>query len=250
MSKQSDLVSVSQGSGGDPLYIDTTNDNVGIGTSSPSNFSGYTTLDVVNASNGGAILARGSTVEARFVADDPTGTVQVKAQSSHPLTFGTSGTERMRIDSAGRVTMPYQPAFMAVGLNTTVPSTTDTQLRFDTTNFNVGSHYSTSTYRFTAPVAGVYYFHCQARLAGVSGNGRYDMVFRKNGTGAMGGGQNQQGSNDSGFNVSAFLSLAANDYVDVVINQNNGSSLTTNNSLNTSQGGGTAATHFFGYLVS
>ena len=35
MSKQSDLVSVSQGSGGDPLYVDTTNDRVGIKTTSP-----------------------------------------------------------------------------------------------------------------------------------------------------------------------------------------------------------------------
>ena len=84
----------------DALTVD---GDVGIGTNSPSNFSGYTTLDVVNATNGGAILARGSTVEARFVADDPTGTVQVKAQSNHPLMFATSGTERMRIDSSGNI---------------------------------------------------------------------------------------------------------------------------------------------------
>ena len=77
--------------------------NVGIGTTSPSNFFGYTTLDVYNANAGGAILARGSSVEARFVADDPTGTVQVKAQSNHPLMFATSGSERMRIDSSGNV---------------------------------------------------------------------------------------------------------------------------------------------------
>ena len=36
MSKQSDLVSVSQGASGDPLYIDTTNDRVGVKTSSPA----------------------------------------------------------------------------------------------------------------------------------------------------------------------------------------------------------------------
>jgi hypothetical protein len=35
MSKQSDLVSVSQGASGDPLFIDTANNRVGVGTSSP-----------------------------------------------------------------------------------------------------------------------------------------------------------------------------------------------------------------------
>jgi hypothetical protein len=35
MSKQSDLISVSQGAAGDPLFIDTVNDRVGVGTSSP-----------------------------------------------------------------------------------------------------------------------------------------------------------------------------------------------------------------------
>jgi hypothetical protein len=35
MSKQSDLISVSQGAAGDPLFIDTVNDRIGIGTSSP-----------------------------------------------------------------------------------------------------------------------------------------------------------------------------------------------------------------------
>ena len=67
-------------------------------------------------------------------------------------------TERMRIDSAGRVTMPYQPAFSAYlsasvavtqGWNTVIPNTA---------YFNVGNNYSTSTGYFTAPVAGRYLF--------------------------------------------------------------------------------------------
>jgi hypothetical protein len=249
MSKQSDLVSVSQGSGGDPLYIDTTNDRVGIGTTSPSTLAhlkssgDYAALTIETATTGGA-----SYINLGDSNDLDVGQIAYY-NSDDSLRMKVNASERMRIDSSGRVTMPYQPAFMAIGLDTTAPSGSDTLMRFNTTTFNTGGHYNTSTYRFTAPVTGVYYFHCQTRLVGVSGNGRYDMVFRKNGTGAMGGGQNQQGNNDAGFNVSAFLSLAANDYVDVVINQNNGSSVNTNNGLNTSQGGTQAATHFFGYLV-
>jgi hypothetical protein len=44
MSKQSDLISVSQGAAGDPLFIDTANNRVGVGTSSP-----LTPLHVVGA---------------------------------------------------------------------------------------------------------------------------------------------------------------------------------------------------------
>jgi hypothetical protein len=152
MSKQSDLLNLT-----DAISVSGT--NVGIGTTSPSNFSGYTTLDVVNATNGGAILTRGSTVEARIVADQPTGVVQVKAQSNHPLTFGTSGTERMRIDTAGRVTMPYQPAFLAIptGGQYNFPINAQTTVDFANEIFDQGNNFSGST-TFTAPVSGRYQF--------------------------------------------------------------------------------------------
>ena len=78
--------------------------------------------------------------------------------SALALYTGPSGssTERMRIDSAGRVTMPYQPAFNVSTSNTwTGPGT----IPFNTANLNRGGHFNTSTYKFTAPIAGVYFFH-------------------------------------------------------------------------------------------
>lgn len=74
----------------------------------------------------------------------------------------TVGTDQLAVDSSGRVTMPYQPAFRAsyvgdnggsytVGVSAIVP--------FNTANSNVGGHYSTTTNRFTAPVAGHYHFN-------------------------------------------------------------------------------------------
>lgn len=70
---------------------------------------------------------------------------------------------RVFVDNAGRVTMPYQPMFSAG-----IPSTADTSISsgafvpFSSVSGgmgqNVGGHFNTSTYKFTAPVAGVYVF--------------------------------------------------------------------------------------------
>ena len=77
------------------------------------------------------------------------------------LTFTTNSgdtfVDAMNIDNSGRVTKPYQPAFN-VRLNTsnsTAPSGIDT-VTFNQILTNVGSHYSNSTGRFTAPVSGFY----------------------------------------------------------------------------------------------
>ena len=78
--------------------------NVGIGTSSPTSFgSSYTTLDVFNSVNGGAILARGSDVTTAIFGDDSLPAGVVETRTNHPLVFRTNTTERMRIDSSGNV---------------------------------------------------------------------------------------------------------------------------------------------------
>ena len=84
--------------------------------------------------------------------------------SATSLVFGSGGTtERMRIDASGRVTMPYQPCFMAQYTNN--PNVTSGWKTYNLgigvashARWNVGGHYSTSTGRFTAPVTGYYQF--------------------------------------------------------------------------------------------
>jgi hypothetical protein len=62
------------------------------------------------------------------------------------------------IDSAGRVTMPYQPmCFIRKTASQTGSGGSDIDpVTFDTVRDNVGSHYNTATNRFTAPVNGTY----------------------------------------------------------------------------------------------
>lgn len=68
------------------------------------------------------------------------------------------------LDSSGRVTTPYQPCFQAYATGGYI--TTSQVIPFSNTRTNVGSNFSTSTYRFTAPVAGSYYFIVQGFIDG------------------------------------------------------------------------------------
>jgi hypothetical protein len=138
---------------------------------------------------------------------------------------GGSLNERMRIDSAGRVTMPYQPSFQASGSggwSSDITQDTWYKLPFTSTAFNTGS-YSTSSYNFTAPVAGKYLFifNVYAHHNNPGDNNDYFSVrYGVNGSTqnyhSINGYQNQ-GDDDTTTSQSAILSLAQNDTVQVFI---------------------------------
>jgi hypothetical protein len=85
-----------------PLVLQRQGGNVGIGTTSPTGFSGYTSLDINNATNGAIIdLSQGDVMRGRLVAT--TSTMAIETSSSVPIIFQPAGTEAMRIDSSGNV---------------------------------------------------------------------------------------------------------------------------------------------------
>lgn len=65
---------------------------------------------------------------------------------------------RMTISNEGYVTKSFQPAFSAYRDSSTTEGLNGT-IVFNGTRSNIGSHYNTSTGKFTAPVAGLYQFN-------------------------------------------------------------------------------------------
>lgn len=159
----------------------------------------------------------------------------------------TNNTVRqvMKIDTEGRMTLPYQPAFiMSKAAGDSGALSSNTVLEFNYSFGNRGSHYNTSTYRFTAPVAGFYMFcvHLYHQLQTSGATSR--VMIKKNGVEFYNGVDviphayiTAPTTADCTTTTSMIMELAVNDYVNVAVR--NGS---------TSRYYG-AHSHFYGYLI-
>lgn len=82
-----------------------------------------------------------------------------------------AGTMALRIYSAGYMTKPLQTSFSANGSGTQTNALGGgagfVTVQFATENFDIGSNYNNSTYTFTAPVTGKYYFSFYVQVAGL-----------------------------------------------------------------------------------
>ena len=175
-----------------------TGGNVGIGTTTPFSGNG-TNLEVANSTVARLVLNQTGTRRMSF------------GVGSNALNIydETADAERFKIDASGRVTKPYQPAFLAVRTNGTV---TSGSIVFNDAQFNIGSHYNASNGIFTAPIAGRYLFCLQGITNNIDGN--IYINLNKNGTGtgisAYGAGPSTYYKNIS---FSVILELSANDYI-------------------------------------
>ena len=190
--------------------------NVGIGTTNPS---ARLTVGRVDSSNeGGQIdLCRASDNASAWAVD-------VFGNTSTPsfrIVDNIAAASRMVIDSAGRVTTPFQPAFRVFHNNTLAwNSGALSPIVYNTAVFNVGNHYNTSTGVFTAPIAGVYSFTVYEMFMdepsytfiylAVQINGVTTSEFMRQGT----------KSNFDTFGGTVLVSLSANDQVRIVCGLN------------------------------
>lgn len=139
--------------------------------------------------------------------------------STDKMSFATSDVDRLIINSSGVVSKPLQPSFWASGTASSGYNDLTTEIVFSNAQHNTGSYYSTSTGRFTAPVAGAYLF--TGTVYGTRG-GTMRWTIRKNQVQYQAGG----GANDCvphGYNNlvetttnTVILNLAANDYVSMM----------------------------------
>ena len=134
---------------------------------------------------------------------------------ANELTFSAGGSERMRIDSAGRVTMPNQPAFSVYATNQSYPSNLIQLAALDQIEFDIGSNFNTSTKRFTAPVSGRYLFTGSVQYSGV---GSAHINFRVNGATVNSGWVD--GYDAASATQSRVFDLNQHEYVDMVMYHN------------------------------
>ena len=151
----------------------------------------------------------------------------------------------LTMDSSGRVLTPARPAFHAYdasgAAHIELTHGSWQVVPFDTTSINTGGHYNTSTYKFTAPVAGLYFFYIQLYMD-KAGGVRYSGIY-KNGSNVA---RSQIGSNtddDGTATATRILELSVNDYVQPYIFH----ATDTANSFYSNADG--SYSYFMGYLI-
>jgi len=137
--------------------------------------------------------------------------------STANLKFNVQGSEQMLINSSGQITTPNQPSFLAVASSHS-QSGTDNFVPYNSTRFNRGSHYSTSTYRFTAPVAGHYLFFANTFR---NANNFGSQQILKNNTTHYSFTEYESFDNNAHHYSIAIVDLGANDYAHVKANNYN-----------------------------
>jgi hypothetical protein len=100
-SSLSNTIILADGQGNQRLRIDN-GGNVGIGTTSPTSYTNFTTLSINNATSGGLIdLLQNGTSNFRILTS--TTSNMLNGVGNIPMVFHTNGTEKMRLTAAGRL---------------------------------------------------------------------------------------------------------------------------------------------------
>ena len=185
----------------------------------------------------------------------------IGSNDNYSLTFETYNTARMVIANYGQITMPTQPAFCGYlpsnVTNVTGQAGTAWTMTGLTEDFDRGKaadnsagNFNGST--FTAPVAGVYYFHSQAYMAGWAATSVIaPSVWLYKGSSAMFQGGTVDTAGDmvsSGrVRVDGMMLLAAGDTVTARVTATNASG---GNIVDIQGGNNPRYTWFMGYLVA
>jgi hypothetical protein len=157
---------------------------------------------------------------------------------------------KMRITKEGNVTKPGNAAFHVTGTASGVAVSANgvVKMPYNTETgssgyFDNGAHYDTGNYRFTAPVAGIYFFYASILNFPSTNSGYFTLVGAKNGSRdySYGFARFNSANSQTDINFSTTISLSTNDYFEIMYEAANGS----NYNYYISGGHG----HFFGFLL-
>jgi hypothetical protein len=158
------------------------------------------------------------------------------------IIFEQAGAERMRINSSGYVTFPYQVAVEVnrqANFSVVTNDSIGTVVPFNSKTLDVGNNFSTSTDRFTAPVTGKYEFHWSygCNLSSntvyrtylwINGSRRDDTQLRND--------NSKTGGAYSWGSRAVILSLSANDYVELRASSDNATDFYADTTLQMNMG--------------
>jgi hypothetical protein len=145
--------------------------------------------------------------------------------ATRSVTTNTAASERMRINSSGIVTMPYVPAFHVSQSASSSGFAANSVANWNIVTTNNGGHFKTTAgtgqnQRFIAPVAGIYHFNC---LMLSNQNTQLFFSIRVNGSNVNGTNiETYTGSQYQSVTSTATVSLAVNDFVDILVGSNPG----------------------------
>jgi len=171
--------------------------NVGIGESDPDTRLHVTAtnptlkLEATANNNAPAIEFHGvkdgvSYTSGRINSNAGRGALQLFADPDNnsadtSMEFYVDGSERMRIDTAGRVTMPYQPVAWIRFSGTTLADNWQKITSYQKVH-DVGGHYNLTSSRYTIPTTGTYIVNVGGFAASSGSTERYALGVYKNGS--------------------------------------------------------------------
>jgi len=174
------------------------------------------TISINGNSSAAVALGVNGTREGHIYAD--ASSMEISAVDNY-MYFTAGSAERMRIDTSGRVTMPYQPSFAVTKNVSNWVVAANTIFDYNLKMHDVGNNFDTSTHKFTCPVSGVYQFNWYSIFYS-SSLVAAAVYFRKNNARILGGDIHfsTEFSTTRWHNVSfsITLSCSANDTVHVI----------------------------------